>query len=240
MRLPACAGETRESFMRHGHMFFRFALLGSAVAIATLTPALGAGSRSVEQKRALAIEGHRTFAAHASQSAPGAAKGTYTDLHAFAGGAGDGANPSGNVTLDDAGNIYGTTDFGGAPNKGTVFKLAPGGTQTVLHAFVGSDGEQPDGGVLLAKKGTLYGTASAGGANGDGVLFSLSAKGKFKALHNFSDTDGSFLRGDLIQDKDGNLYGTGLFGGANDAGTVYKYASNGTFTVLHAFDVTDG
>lgn len=226
--------------MRHGHMFFRCALLGSAVAIATLTPALGAGGRTIEQKRALAVEGHRTFAARASQSAFGAAEGTYIDLYDFAGGAGDGADPGTNVVFDDAGNIYGTTDFGGPANKGTVFKLAPNGTQTILHAFSSSDGEAPDGGVLLTRSGKLYGTASAGGSSGNGVLFSLSAKGKYKVLHDFSDTDGSFLRGDLIRDKDGNLYGTGLFGSANDAGTVYKYAPNGTFTVLHAFNVTDG
>jgi uncharacterized repeat protein (TIGR03803 family) len=226
--------------MRHGHNLFRCALLGSAVAIAALTPAFGANGRSAEQKRVLAAQGHHPSAAPLNKAGLHSDEGTYTVLHQFAAGADDGDDSGANVTLDAAGDIYGTTDFGGTHGNGVVFKLAPDGSETLLHVFVGSEGSQPDGGVIVTKKGALYGTTGSGGASGNGVLFSISAKGKYKVLHDFSSTDGSFLRGDLLQDKDGSLYGTALFGGADDDGTVYKYTSDGTFTVLHAFNGADG
>ncbi|HWA89566.1 MAG TPA: choice-of-anchor tandem repeat GloVer-containing protein [Rhizomicrobium sp.] len=226
--------------MRHGHLFFRCALLGSAVAIASLTPALGASGRSVEMKRMLAIQGHQPHAARVHGGGLSVADGTYTVLHQFAGGANDGAGSGANVTIDDEGNIYGTTDFGGAKDDGTVFKLATNGNVTVLHSFSGSDGEGPDGGVIVTKKGVVIGTAGGGGTSGNGVIFQITKKGKFKVLHNFSSNDGSFIRGDLVGDKDGNLYGTALFGGVNGDGTVFKYAADGTFSVLHAFNGDDG
>jgi uncharacterized repeat protein (TIGR03803 family) len=219
---------------------FQCALLGSAVAIAALTPAIGADSANANLKRARAIQGNHTVIKNSGASRSIRAEGTYTDLHDFAGGANDGADTGANVTLDDLGNIYGTTDFGGASGDGVVFKLAPDGTQTVLHSFAGSDGSAPDGGVVLTASGTVYGTAGSGGASGNGVLFKLSANGKYKVLHDFGSNDGSFIRGDLIRDKQGNLYGTALFGGANDDGTVFKYGFDGTFSVLHAFNATDG
>ena len=224
--------------MRQYHMLFRCALLGSALAIATT--AAGADVARENMKRTKAIHGNRPAAARLNASGSSRAGGTYTDLHDFAGGANDGAGSGANVTLDDLGNIYGTTDFGGAHGDGTVFKLAPGGTLTLLHSFSGADGSGPDGGVIVTPTGTIYGTAGGGGTGGNGVLFKISAKGKYKVLHNFSSTDGSFLRGDLIQDRQGNLYGTALFGGANDDGTVFKYGFDGTFSVLHAFNGTDG
>jgi len=229
--------------MRNCHMLFRCALLGSALAVAALTP-VAAGDASRETlKRIRAIEGNRALASRPkseASSGPGAADSIYTDLHDFAGGVGDGFDSGANVTLDDAGNIYGTTDFGGAHSDGVVFRLAPDGTQTLLHSFAGSDGSEPDGGVLLRPNGDLYGTASAGGASGNGALLKLKANGKYKVLHDFSANDGSFVRGDLIRDKQGNFYGTALFGGVNGDGTVFKYGFDGTFTVLHAFNGTDG
>jgi len=219
---------------------FQCALLGSAVAIVALAPAIGADTAQMNLKRMRAIQGNHPVFNNRGVSGPIAAEGTYTDLHDFAGGANDGADSGANVTLDDLGNIYGTTDFGGAHGDGTVFKLAPDGTQTLLHSFAGSDGSAPDGGVIVLGSGTVYGTAGSGGAGGNGVLFKLSANGKYKVLHDFSANDGSFIRGDLIRDKEGNLYGTALFGGVNGDGTVFKYGFDGTFSVLHAFNGGDG
>lgn len=217
----------------------RCALLGSAFAIGALSPVFAGPSQA--EKRALAIHGKHALAQMKSGSVSGAsaADATYTVLHSFGGA--DGNGPGANVTLDDAGNIYGTTDFGGAHSDGVVFKLAPDGTATVLHAFAGgTDGAAPDGGVIVQGNGTIYGTAGSGGAGGNGLLFKLSSKGKYKVLHDFASNDGSFLRGDLIRDKLGNLYGTALFGGVNGDGTVYKYGFDGSFTVLHAFNGADG
>ncbi len=227
----------------------RGALLGSALAIIALAPAMGADRSSADVKRERALHGTVLPAAHAivqadsatKASARAGAKATYTVLYKFKGGQ-DGSGSGANVTVDDAGNIYGTTDFGGASFDGVVFKIAPNGKETLLHTFSGPDGAQPDGAVIVRPNGDIYGSAGSGGAGGNGVLFLLSAKGKFKVLHDFTSTDGSFIRGNLYRDKQGNLYGTALFSGANSSGTVFKYGSDGTFTVLHAFaaDGSDG
>jgi uncharacterized repeat protein (TIGR03803 family) len=224
--------------MHKRHRLFRGVLLGSALTLVALTPAIGAGVSRAEMNRIRAATGNQSSTLRQG-SGVAQADPTYTVLHDFAGSPNDGAGSGANVTLDDLGNIYGTTDFGGASGDGVIFKLAPDGTETVLHSFDGGDGSEPDGGVILRPNGDLYGTTEAGGA-GNGILFKLTAKGKYKVLHNFSSTDGSFLRGDLIRDKLGNFYGTALFGGANGDGTVYEYGSDGTFTVLHAFNGTDG
>jgi len=223
--------------MLNRYMLFRVALLGSTLALAALAPAAGAGASRAEMNRIRAAMGN-----HSSTLRPGNAAQTdptYTLLHDFAGSPNDGADSGAGVTLDDLGNIYGTTDFGGASGNGAIFKLAPDGTQTLLHSFSGADGSEPDGAVTLLSNGDLYGTTVSGGA-GNGVLYRLTSKGKFKVLHSFSATDGSFLRGHLTRDKLGNFYGTALFGGANGDGTVFKYGSDGTLTVLHAFNGTDG
>lgn len=223
--------------MPTGHKLLQCALLGSAVAITALTSAVGAERDDLKRMRA--IHGNRPHASllNTGARAPDA---TYSVLHDFAGGANDGDDSGAGVTLDDLGNIYGTTDFGGAHSDGVVFKLAPDGTQTILHSFAGSDGQNPDGGVLLMPNGALFGTAEGGGTGNSGVIFRISGNGDYKVLHNFSADEGEFIRGDLIRDKQGNLYGTALFGGANGDGTVFKYGFDGSFTVLHAFNGDDG
>ena len=228
---------------------FRSALLGSALAIVALAPAMGAEGSGADLKRERALHGTALPAAHAgvhaasagNASTRAAAKATYTVLYKFQGGS-DGSGSGANVALDSAGNIYGTTDFGGANFDGVVFKLAPKGKETLLHTFSGADGSQPDGAVIVMSNGDLYGSTSSGGASGNGVLFKLSAKGKYKVLHSLTATDGADVRGNLYRDKSGNLYGTALFSGAGSSGTVFKYGADGTFTVLHAFaaDGSDG
>jgi uncharacterized repeat protein (TIGR03803 family) len=97
--------------------------------------------------------------------------GTWTEhvLHRFTGG-GDGIGPNAGMIFDAAGNLYGTTVYGGptGSNNGVVFKLAPNpdGTWTehVLHRFTGgTDGANPLAGVILDAAGNLYGTTISGG-----------------------------------------------------------------------------
>ncbi len=100
--------------------------------------------------------------------------GTESVLHAFSGGS-DGAKPYGGLLADLSGNLYGTTWAGGGDcNCGTVFRLAPDGTETVLHAFSGSDGGYPNAGLAIDKKGVLYGTTFLGGANDSGTVFKIA------------------------------------------------------------------
>ena len=104
---------------------------------------------------------------------------TYAVLHNFAGPPSDGASSGAEVTLDSAGNIYGTTDGGGSNSASTIFKLTPGGTETLLHSFGGTgDGTTPDGAVFLdPSTGDMYGTTESGGSAGNGVIYKLTAGG---------------------------------------------------------------
>ena len=97
-----------------------------------------------------------------------------TAIHKFKGGS-DGAYPFGGVIADRAGNLYGTTNAGGAAGAGTVFGLSEAGgiwTETILHSFAGgSDGSGPGAGLIFGKGGALYGTTSGGGSFGKGTVF---------------------------------------------------------------------
>jgi uncharacterized repeat protein (TIGR03803 family) len=106
--------------------------------------------------------------------------GSWTEsvLYSFSGG-GDAASPFGPVTLDNAGNPYGTAQSGGAYGHGAIFKLSPtdGGQwiETIVHSFTGgSDGDTPSGEMVFDKAGNLYGTAQSGGAYQGGVAFEIT------------------------------------------------------------------
>lgn len=91
----------------------------------------------------------------------------------------DGEYPQSALIIDASGNLYGTTQSGGANADGTVFVVAPTGQETVLHSFCSatkcSDGKSPLAGLLMDESGSLYGTTSAGGANGKGgTVFELA------------------------------------------------------------------
>lgn len=100
-----------------------------------------------------------------------------TVLHNFGEGS-DGALPEASVVFDKAGNLYGSTTFGGTSNAGTIFKLTPakgGWTENILHSFTnGSDGGYPVYVGPVFHEGNIYGTASGGGTYGFGVVFEIA------------------------------------------------------------------
>ncbi len=175
-------------------------------------------------------------------------------LHSF-GRSGDGAYPTtAGLVFDAAGNIYGTTKFGGIHNQGTVFELSPrqggGYTETVLHSFGSSatDGQQPSSAVILDAAGNLYGTTVAGGihnctgVSNCGTVYEMSlSHGVWRetVLHSFgAPRDGVSPVGALVFDANGDMYGTTISGGVTGNGTVYRmYLSNGVWheTVVHNF-----
>jgi len=164
------------------------------------------------------------------------ANGQETVLHNFTGGA-DGGNPYAGVIRDSAGNLYGTTEYGGAANLGAVFKVDTSGEETVLFSFPGGNGgSNPYGGVTADSAGNLYGTTAYGGSGGSGVVFKLDPAGTETVLHTFkTPNDGAAPESGVIRDSAGNLYGTTYGGGKYDAGVVYKVAASGQETVLYTF-----
>ena len=159
-----------------------------------------------------------------------------------------------NLTIDTAGNLYGTTTAGGIFGYGTVFKLthtASGWTEAVIYAFGHNlaDGGVPEGGLTLDAAGNLYGTTHGGGANNSGVVFELVNNGDGtwaeKVLYSFNNTDGYGPWAAPIFDAAGNLYGTTESGGAYNYGTAYELTPTGggnwSEQVLHSFgNGTDG
>jgi|SRR5579871_99986 len=182
--------------------------------------------------------------------------GTETVLYSFQGHKHkDGAYPWGPLTMDAAGNLYGTTTGGGklctANNGGcgTVFKLSPTGTETVLHAFTGgTDGAVSFSGLAIDKAGNLYGTTYSGGGtgcggDGCGTVFKVRSDGKETVLHAFvGGSDGANPISEPFRDTSGDLYGVTSYGGENGegcpddgCGTIFKVTSAGSETVLYAF-----
>jgi uncharacterized repeat protein (TIGR03803 family) len=163
---------------------------------------------------------------------------------------GSGQYPLGGLIMDSAGNLYGTTTYGGI-GFGVVFKLSPvaggGYTESVLHAFGDgiADGGQPAGTLTMDSAGSIYGATTAGGSGGYGVVFKLlpAAGGGYTAsiLHAFDGTtaDGGEPTGGLVMDGAGDLYGTTRIGGASQAGVVFELSpSQGggyTETILYSF-----
>ncbi|HEY7099028.1 MAG TPA: choice-of-anchor tandem repeat GloVer-containing protein [Terriglobales bacterium] len=186
---------------------------------------------------------------------------TQSVIHTFAGGIADGANPTGGLTMDAAGNLYGSTGSGGTHNAGIVFKLSPSGnnwSETILYNFGGKpDGAVPLGDLVFDGAGNLYGTTIGGGANrnhnplGDGTVFELSPNpdGSWSEtiLHSFgSDNDGALPRAGLTLNSGGTLYGTTPYGGGTPNGghgTAFQLAlMNGIWTesVISNFTVAGG
>jgi uncharacterized repeat protein (TIGR03803 family) len=162
--------------------------------------------------------------------------GTETVLHSFGGYDDDGGHPYAELIFDNEGNLYGTTIEGGADGAGTVFRLAPDGTETLLHSFGrGNDGDGPYAAVTIDKRGNLYGVTSYGGTSNQGTVFEINRRRVEKVLYSFSgNADGGAPAGRLALDDSGNLYGTAPKGGLG-SGVVFKLAPNGTETVLYAF-----
>ena len=178
-------------------------------------------------------------------------------LHAFGRGK-DGVSPNTTLTFDAAGNLYGTTLYGGTNNVGVVFKLTPQSNgswnETVLHSFgSGTDGRTPFGQLILDAAGNVYGTTQGGGiyscpdiTAGCGTIYELVHQGSTwaeKILYNFGNgTDAAIPQGGVIFDKAGNLYGSTTFGGTYTYGTAYELMphSDGTWkeVLLHEFGAT--
>jgi uncharacterized repeat protein (TIGR03803 family) len=183
---------------------------------------------------------------------------TLTVLHNFTGGQ-DGGQLIAGVTMDAAGNLYGTTTSGGTNGSGVVYKLAHSGSGWILRPLYsfqgGHDGSEPVGGVTIGRDGNLYGTTVGGGQHSSGTVYKLSPPASVcKAflcpwtetlLYQFTGgADGGTPDAALIFDSAGNLYGTTSGGGTGDYGVVFRLTPSGSRwieSVLYSFTgVPDG
>ena len=152
--------------------------------------------------------------------------------------------PTGGLTLDSLGNLYGIAASGGANGSGAIFEIAHGTTAlTTLASFnATTSGFNPSGTLLMDAAGNLYGTAASGGVNNEGTLFEL-AKGSraIATLAAFNGANGAAPRGGLILDSSGNLFGTTPYGGSFNNGTVFEIArGSAEITTLESFSFADG
>jgi uncharacterized repeat protein (TIGR03803 family) len=172
-------------------------------------------------------------------------------LHTFLGGA-DGYKPSA-LTLGTDGNLYGTTEFGGANHAGSVFMVTTGGLVTNVASFGGTTGFGPSGGVVQGPDGNFYGTTQFGGTNDAGNVFmmtpaqtrySMNGNGSIVSyltstlsnLYSFTGaSDGDTPVAPLIRGSDGYLYGTTQFGGDFGLGNVFKISTNGAITNVYSY-----
>ncbi len=175
-------------------------------------------------------------------------------LYSFQGGANDGISPYTEVLFDQAGKMYGTTEFGAGTGCelnngcGIVFELTPSGsgwTETVLHIFTnGSDGAYP-GALTFDNQGNLYGVGAGPGEFGPGLIFELTPtqNGGWNFSVPYTFAAGQVLGpGPLAFDTNGNILGTSSEAGPFGGGNVYKLtpSSGGwTFTNLYNFGSGD-
>jgi len=158
----------------------------------------------------------------------------------------NGWSPSGGMIVDSAGNLYGTTQWGGITGNGTVFEIAAGShALTTLVAFNGTNGSEPNGGLVFDAAGNLYGTTQWGGTSdwttlneynrhGYGTLFRIAVGTKaLTTLVAFNNTNGADPASPIL-DGAGNLYGI-----ANN--TVFEFAmGSNTLATPFTYDADVG
>jgi uncharacterized repeat protein (TIGR03803 family) len=174
--------------------------------------------------------------------------GSHTLLHSFRGDSLDGGQPLAGLVMDPAGNLYGTTSWGGTEGGGVLFKVDATGAESVLHNFTGEDaaGFKPWSSLILDSSGNFYGTNLYGGGAicECGTVFEMDPAGNATKLYAFT---GNPVKGDasgpdaalpisgLVRDAPGNFYGATNQGGTAGLGTVYRIEPDGTELVLHSF-----
>ena len=155
----------------------------------------------------------------------------------------NGQAPKAGLTADARGDLFGTTELGGANGVGTVFEIQNIGTAaapvyasapTLLVSFNGlTDGDYPTAALIVDANGDLFGTTNEGGTNGDGTVFEIKNIGTVASpiysgspitLASLNGSNGNLPLAGLIADANGDLFGTAVEGGANGDGTVFEVA----------------
>jgi uncharacterized repeat protein (TIGR03803 family) len=161
----------------------------------------------------------------------------------------NGKEPYANAALDSSGNVFGTTEAGGANGDGAVFEIAYGsGAVTTLASFNGTNGKYPYAGAVLDSSGDLFGTTNNGGAKSDGEVFEVAhGSSIITVLASFNGANGNGPRSNVVLDSSGDLFGTAHDGGnltlnnGLGVGTVFEIGhGSGVITTLASFNITNG
>lgn len=153
----------------------------------------------------------------------------------------EGVIPLGPLVAGVDGDLYGLTAAGGPKGGGTLYRLSPSGSFTVLHEFddLKTNLGIPPAHLLQATDGSFYGTRASGGESGFGSIFHSVPDQGLKILHTFSPEQGIWPV-DLIQGRDGLLYGITAEGGTHNRGTIFRLTPEGDLTVLLQFSDREG
>jgi uncharacterized repeat protein (TIGR03803 family) len=166
----------------------------------------------------------------------------------------DGGGPAAGLVQAANGDFYGTTAVGGTGNDGgTVFKITPGGSLTMLYSFCSQGASCPDGlsphaGLVEAADGDFYGTTFEGGAHSGGTVFRITPSGTLSTIYSFCSLsrcmDGGNPEAGLIQAANGAFYGTAMNSGVHGGGNVFQITPSGQLTTIYSFcsqaQCTDG
>lgn len=141
-------------------------------------------------------------------------------------------NPSGDLVEASDGNFYGVTNDGGPGGEGTIFRVTPSGSLTMVVVFDGFNGGRPEAELVEGDDGHLYGVA--------GGIFRLSMGGELGTITLKGATNYFNPAAGLIKGAGGSFYGTDLHGGSNRMGSVFQFATDGSVTTLGEFGGTNG
>jgi uncharacterized repeat protein (TIGR03803 family) len=156
----------------------------------------------------------------------------------FQGPPNDGYWPLAGLVTDSSGNMYGTTEFGGADNSGILFQVSPkGGGITILHSFNIASNDAANPSNLLYSEGKLFGPAISGGTYQGGAVFEVSTSGEtlFYNFAPFQDSLTVSAQGTLVRTSEGSIYGTEAYGGTFEYGAIYELTAHGGLVTFHQF-----
>ncbi len=172
--------------------------------------------------------------------------GTWQEIPLYAFSGASGASPFSGVSFDHAGNLYGTTGYGGPANAGSVYQLVRTNgswTYDTLYSFAGlGDGLRSSAGLVMDAAGNLYGATVMGGPSQGGTVYKLTPgpNWTFSTIYGISGSNGGPAY-TLAMDSSGNLYGANNSDGAFGFGSVFQLSPvNGSWIYTSLYDFTGG